>query len=131
VSFCGAGFQRATGFHPVHQPKAGFVASEKSPCSRIGPLLAWDQRPFCLAFFSRLGKRDLFFLANFGIFVDFLLGAIGSADSAAASGTAAFFPAPLSAAFVPLAEPSSIVPFFLSAIPSSGPAEFPEIRIRG
>ena len=62
-------------------------------------------------------------------FVDFLLGAIWGADSLAASGTTAFFPAPLSAAFVSLAEPPSIVPFFLSAIPSSGPAESPEIRI--
>src|ERR1700676_5602159 len=36
-----------------------------------------------------LGRRDLFFLANFGIFVDFMLGAT------AASGTTPFFPAPL------------------------------------
>ena len=101
-----------------------------SPCRGLAPP-AWGQRPFCLAFFSRLGRRDLFFLANFGIFVDFVLRAIWGADSPAASGTTAFFPAPLSGAFVSPAEPPAIVPFFLSAIPSSGPAEFPEIRIRG
>jgi len=100
--------------------------------SRIGAASP-GQRPFCLAFFSRRGRRDLFFGANFGIFVDFLLGAIGGAAALAASGTTAlaFFPAPFSAAFLPLAVSPSIVPFFLSAIPSSGPAEFPEIRIRG
>jgi hypothetical protein len=91
---------------------------------------AWYQRLFCLAFFSRLGRRDLPFFANFGIFVDFIRGAIWGAGSPAASGATAFFPAPLSAAFEPLAEPPS-APFFLSAISSSRPANFPEIRIRG
>lgn len=71
---------------------------------------------FCRAFFSRRGRRDLFFGANFGIFVDFMLGAICGAVSLATSGTTAFFPAPLSGAFVPLAKPPSVVPFFLSAI---------------
>ena len=113
------------GSHEQHLP--GFHSGARwLPCRGLARP-AWDQRALCLAFFSRLGSRDLFFLASFGTFVDFMLGTIWGADSPAVSGSTALFPAPLSAAFVALAEPPSIVPFFLSAISSSSRAEFPEI----
>src|SRR5579859_272874 len=54
--------------------------ARKSPCRGVARP-AWDQRPFCMAFFSRRGRRDLFFGANFGIFVDFVAGVIWAAVS--------------------------------------------------
>src|SRR5690349_15880954 len=67
---------------PIPRPltKAEIHLAGLSPCRGLAPP-AWDQRPFCMAFFSRLGRRDLFFLANFGIFGDFTRGAIWGAGS--------------------------------------------------
>lgn len=91
---------------------------------------------FIRAFFNRRGKRDLFFLASFGIFWDFAFGA-GAGGAAATSGgggsgAAAFFLAGLSAAFASLTA-SLAAGFFLSAInlPSTRVAAYGAAVCRG
>src|SRR4051794_32624047 len=96
------------------------VSGSQSACARNSQQApACHQPTFCRAFFSRLGRRDLFFFGNFGILADFIRGA----DSPTASGPTGFFPAPFSASLVSLAGLPSTFFFFLSAILSSRPAK--------